>query len=98
MPQGDAIGVPLTDAFDGGRKVFEKRSEIRRAVREKIRAEARRQGRNDAVDALLRYAVRDEATGHLIVVITPEVLAAMRSKPDESAFRDFLMMVKFLFK
>ena len=54
--------------------------------------------RRDAVAALRRYAVRDEATGRLIVAITPEVEATARGKPDESAFGDFLMMVKFLFK
>ena len=61
--------------------MFETRMQIRRAARAKVRAE----GRRDVVDALRRYAVRDEATGRIVLELelTPEVEAALLNGPDD---------------
>ena len=61
--------------------MFETRMQIRQAARAKVRAE----GRRDVVDALRRYAVRDEATGRIVLELelTPEVEAALLNGPDD---------------
>ena len=61
--------------------MFETRMQIRQAARAKVRAE----GRRDVVDALRRYAVRDEATGRIVLALelTPEVEAALLNGPDD---------------
>ena len=53
-----AFVIPLAGLFDGVRRMFEKRSEIRRAVREKIRQEGLEQGRLEE-KRRLRNALRD---------------------------------------
>ena len=61
--------------------MFETRMQIRQAARAKVRAE----GRRDVVDALRRYAVRDEATGRIVLALelTPEVEATLLNGPDD---------------
>ena len=59
--------------------MFETRMQIRQAARAKVRAE----GRRDVVDAMRRYAVRDEATGRIVLELTPEVEAALLNGPDD---------------
>ena len=71
--------------------MFETRMQIRRAARAKVRAEGRqegrlegrREGRRAIVDVLRRYAVRDEATGRIVLELTPEVEAALLNGPDD---------------
>ena len=67
--------------------MFETRMQIRRAARAKVRAEGRREGRKEGrraiVDVLRRYAVRDEATGRIVLELTPEVEAALLNGPDD---------------
>ena len=70
--------VPLAVAFDGGRRVFEKRLAIHRATREKMKAKERR----TLVEVLRRHLEHDEATGRLIVEFTPEVEATLLGKKD----------------
>ena len=78
--------------------MFETRMQIRQAARAKVRAEGRREGRKEGraegrqegrlegrraiVDVLRRYAVRDEATGRIVLELTPEVEAALLNDPD----------------
>ena len=66
--------------------MFETRMQIRRAARAKVRAEGRREGRKEGrraiVDVLRRYAVRDEATGRIVLELTPELEAALLNDPD----------------
>ena len=74
--------------------MFETRMQIRRAARAKVRAEGRREGRKEGrqegrkegrraiVDVLRRYAVRDEATGRIVLELTPELEAALLNGPD----------------
>ena len=70
--------------------MFETRMQIRRAARAKVRAEGRqegrlvgrREGRRAIVDALRRHAVRDEATGRIVLELTPELEAALLNDPD----------------
>ena len=66
--------------------MFETRMQIRRAARAKVRAEGRREGRKEGrraiVEVLRRYAVRDEATGRIVLELTPEVEAALLNDPD----------------
>ncbi len=88
-----AFVIPLAGLFDGGRKLFEKRSEIRRAVREKIREEGRQEGRRDEVQRvrkLLRsVVVRDDATGSSNFSVTPEELETLlNGDVDDAAHRD----------
>ena len=61
--------------------MFETRMQIRQAARAKVRAE----GRRDVVNALRRYAVRDEATGRIVLELelTPEFEAALLNGPDD---------------
>ena len=67
--------------------MFETRMQIRRAARAKVREEGRREGRKegrrDALDALRRHAMRDEATGRIVLELTPEVEAALLNGPDD---------------
>ena len=67
--------------------MFETRMQIRQAARAKVRAEGRREGRKegrrDVVDALRRHAVRDEATGRIVLELTPELEAALLNGPDD---------------
>ena len=76
-----ALAVVLAGLIDRGRHMFETRMQIRQAARAKVRAE----GRRDVVDALRRYAVRDEATGRIVLALelTPEVEAALLNGPDD---------------
>ena len=88
-----AFVIPLAGLFDGGRKLFEKRSEIRRAVREKIREEGRREGRRDEVQRvrkLLRsVVVRDDATGSSTFNVTPKELETLlNGDGDDATHRD----------
>ena len=46
------------------------------------RQEGRQEGRRAIVDVLRRYAVRDEATGRIVLELTPEVEAALLNDPD----------------
>ena len=70
--------------------MFETRMQIRRAARAKVRAEGRQEGRLEGrkegrraiADVLRRYAVRDEATGRIVLELTPEVEAALLNGPD----------------
>ena len=96
-----ALAVVLAGLIDRGRHMFETRMQIRRAARAKVREEGRREGRKegrqegrtegreegrrDALDALRRYAVRDEATGRIVLALelTPEVEAALLNGPDD---------------
>ena len=89
-----ALAVVLAGLIDRGRHMFETRMQIRRAARAKVREEGRREGRKegrqegrtegrrDALDALRRHAVRDEATGRIVLELTPEVEAALLNGPD----------------
>ena len=71
--------------------MFETRMQIRRAARAKVRAEGRQEGRKEGrqegrraiVDVLRRHAVRDEATGRIVLELTPEVEAALLNGPDD---------------
>ena len=63
--------------------MFETRMQIRRAARAKVREEGRREGRRAIVEVLRRYAVRDEATGRIVLELTPEVEAALLNDPDD---------------
>ena len=90
-----ALAVVLAGLIDRGRHMFETRMQIRRAARAKVREEGRREGRKegrqegrtegrqDALDALRRHAVRDEATGRIVLELTPEVEAALLNGPDD---------------
>ena len=88
-----ALAVVLAGLIDRGRHMFETRMQIRQAARAKVREEGRREGRKegrtegrqDALDALRRYAVRDEATGRIVLALelTPEVEAALLNGPDD---------------
>jgi len=76
-----AFVIPLAGLFDGVRRMFEKRSEIRRAVREKIREEGREEGRREE-KRRLRNALRDvmaqqDSTGATTLNITPEQLESL---------------------
>ena len=64
-----------------GRK--EGRQEGRTEGREEGRTEGRQEGRRDILDALRRHAVRDEATGRIVLELTPEVEAALLNGPDD---------------
>ena len=59
--------------------MFETKAEIRRAARARVREEGRREGqeetRRELTEMLRRHAVRDEATGHITLELTPEVAA-----------------------
>ena len=88
-----AFLIPLAGLFDGGRKLFEKRSEIRRAVREKIREEGRQEGRQDEaqrVRKLLRsVVVQDDATGSSTFSVTPKELETLlNGGGDDATHRD----------
>ena len=96
-----AFVIPLAGLFDGGRKLFEKRSEIRRAVREKIREEGRREGRQEGrregrrdevqrVRNLLRsVVVQDDATGSSTFNVTPKELETLlNGDVDNATHRD----------
>ncbi len=92
-----AFVIPLAGLFDGGRKLFEKRSEIRRAVREKIREEGRQEGRQEGrrdevqrVRKLLRsVVVRDDATGSSTFNVTPKELETLlNGDVDDATHRD----------
>ncbi len=61
----------------------EGRTEGREEGRTEGRQEGRTEGRQDALDALRRYAVRDEATGRIVLELTPEVEAALLNGPDD---------------
>ena len=61
----------------------EGREEGRTEGRQEGRTEGRQEGRRDVVDALRRYAVRDEATGRIVLELTPEVEAALLNGPDD---------------
>ena len=61
----------------------EGRKEGRTEGREEGRTEGRREGRRDILDALRRHAVRDEATGRIVLELTPEVEAALLNGPDD---------------
>ena len=74
-----ALAVVLAGLIDRGRHMFETRMQIRQAARAKVRAE----GRRDVVDAMRRYAVRDKATGRIVLELTPEVEAALLNGPDD---------------
>ncbi len=71
--------------------MFETRMQIRRAARAKVRAEGRQEGRQEGrregrraiVDVLRRHAMRDEATGRIVLELTPEVEAALLNGPDD---------------
>ena len=88
-----AFVIPLAGLFDGGRRLFEKRSEIRRAVREKIREEGRREGRQDEaqrVRNLLRsVVVQDDTAGSSTFNVTPEELETLlNGDVDDATHRD----------
>ena len=82
-----ALAVVLAGLIDRGRHMFETRMQIRRAARAKVREEGRREGRKegrrDALDALRHHAVRDEATGRIVLELTPEFEAALLNDPDD---------------
>ena len=84
-----AFVIPLAGLFDGGRKLFEKRSEIRRAVREKIREEGR-QDEAQRVRKLLRsVVVQDDATGSSTFSVTPKELETLlNGGGDDATHRD----------
>ena len=60
----------------------EGRKEGRAEGRQEGRQEGRLEGRRAIVDVLRRYAVRDEATGRIVLELTPEVEAALLNDPD----------------
>ena len=60
----------------------EGRKEGRTEGRQEGRQEGRKEGRRAIVDVLRRYAVRDEATGRIVLELTPEVEAALLNDPD----------------
>ena len=78
-----ALVIVLAGLIDRGRSMFETKMEIRRAARAKLREEERRKGRQEGkeetlrelAEILLRYAVRDEATGRVILELPPELAA-----------------------
>ena len=87
-----AFVIPLAGLFDGGRKLFEKRSEIRRAVREKIREEGRREGRREEVQrvrkVLRSVVVQDDTTGSSTFNVTPKELETLlNGDVDDEAHR-----------
>ena len=61
----------------------EGRTEGRQEGRTEGRQEGRQEGRRDVLDALRRHAVRDEATGRIVLELTPEVEAALLNGPDD---------------
>ena len=61
----------------------EGRQEGRTEGRQEGRTEGRQEGRRDVLDALRRHAVRDEATGRIVLELTPEVEAALLNGPDD---------------
>ncbi len=84
-----AFVIPLAGLFDGGRKLFEKRSEIRRAVREKIREEGRRDEARRVRKVLRSVVVQDPATGSSTFNVTPEELETLlNGDVDDAAHRD----------
>jgi hypothetical protein len=88
-----AFVIPLAGLFDGGRKLFEKRSEIRRAVREKIREEGRQEGRRQEVQrvrkVLRSIVVQDDSTGSRTFNVTPEELETLlNGDVDDATHRD----------
>ena len=84
-----AFLIPLAGLFDGGRKLFEKRSEIRRAVREKIREEGRRDEARRVRKVLRSVVVQDPATGSSTFNVTPEELETLlNGDVDDAAHRD----------
>ena len=60
----------------------EGRKEGRTEGRQEGRQEGRKEGRRAIVDVLRRHAVRDEATGRIVLELTPEVEAALLNDPD----------------
>ncbi len=84
-----AFVIPLAGLFDGGRKLFEKRSEIRRAVREKIREEGRRDEARRVRKVLHSVVVQDAATGSSTFSVTPEELETLlNAGVDDATHRD----------
>ena len=81
-----ALVIILAGLIDRGRKMFETRMEIRRAAREQALAKARQEGIREAAQrrdnlmtaALQRFGVRDEASGSLMLPMTPEVEQFLR--------------------
>ena len=61
----------------------EGRKEGRTEGRQEGRQEGRKEGRRAIVAVLRRYAVRDEATGRIVLELTPEVEAALLNGPDD---------------
>ena len=84
-----AFVIPLAGLFDGVRRMFEKRSEIRRAVREKIREEGRAEGREEGREegrreekrrlrnALRDVVVQEDSAGATTLNITREQLESI---------------------
>ena len=82
-----AFVIPLAGLFDGVRRMFEKRSEIRRAVREKIREEGREEGRQEEKrrfrNALRDVMAQEDNTGATTFNITREQLESiLNSEPE----------------
>ena len=86
-----ALVIVLAGLIDRGRSMFETKMEIRRAARANLREEERRKGRQEGRQATLRelaemlqrYAVRDEATGRVILELPPELAAILEDPPAE---------------
>ena len=80
-----ALVIVLAGLIDRGRNMFETKAEIRRAARAKLLEKEHRKARQETLrevaEMLRRYAVRDEATGHITLELTPEV-AAIFDPPD----------------
>ena len=81
-----ALVIILAGLIDRGRKMFETKMEIRRAAREQALAKARQEGIREAAQrrdnlmtaALQRFGVRDEVSGSLMLIMTPEVEQFLR--------------------
>ena len=89
-----AFVIPLAGLFDEVRKMFETRAEIRRVARERVLAKERDKGLREGLregrrryssriaEARQRFGVRDEATGEVRLVVTPEVEEFLLGEPD----------------
>lgn len=70
--------------------MFETRAEIRRVARERVLAKERDKGLREGrrryssriAEARQRFGVRDEATGEVRLVVTPEVEEFLLGEPD----------------
>lgn len=92
-----ALVIILAGLIDRGRKLFETKMEIRRVAREKALAKARQEGIQEGIQeagqhhdrrmtaALQRFGVRDEASGNLMLPMTPEVAQFLRGDVDDVA-------------